>query len=222
MLSLLLVLLVLLSFIAQEIAHAQTIGMVIVASTLATPLAANTNYVLSSSISLSAASDYVGKGNTIITCNVLPCFDVNLATNGTVRFANVTFDLSVVSGTFTSGTFPLFRVLNVGHLEVSNVSVRGAETGFVELVHWQAAGGNLTIRGLGSAAAPVGFGSLLGAVQPAQVDALVFKDSYGSCRLGCFTVTTVDGRVPQPSFTFDNVHWRHLTDLFVRPLGIIY
>jgi hypothetical protein len=105
---------------------------------------------------------------------------------------------------------------------MSNVSFRGAETRFVELVRWQAAGGNLTIRGLGSAAAPVGFGSLLGAVTPAQVDTVAFKDSHGSCRHDCFTVTTVDGRVPQPSITFDNVHWRHLTDLFVRPLGIIY
>jgi predicted outer membrane repeat protein len=214
--------LLLFGFVAQEIAHAQTIGMVTVA-TLPTPLVANTNYVLSSSITLSGAGDYIGKGNTIITCSTLPCFDVNLATNGNVRFANVTFDLSVVSGTFTSGTFTLFLLRNVGHFEVSNVSFQSAETGSVELVQWRAAGGNLTIRDLGSAAAPVGFGSLLGAATPAQVDALVFKDSYGSCRFDCFTVTTIDGRVPQPSITFDNVHWRQngTAAQLIRPSGVL-
>jgi hypothetical protein len=81
----------------------------------------------------------------------------------------------------------------------------------------------LTIRGLGSAAAPVGFGSLFGAVPPAQVDALLFKDSHGTCRLDCFTVTTVDGRVPQPSITFDNVHWRQngTATQLIRPSGVL-
>jgi hypothetical protein len=198
------------------VAHAQTISTVMVAS-LPTPLAANTNYILGA-ISLSVAGDYIGKGNTTITCTTLPCFDISLATSGNVRFANLTFDMSVVSGLFA----PVFRVNNVGHLELSNVSLRNDQTGFVELVRWQASGGNLTIRGLGSAAAPVGFGSLLAAMAPAQVDALVFKDSHGSCLSHCFAVTTIDGRVPQPSITFDNVHWRqNRAGQLIRPLGVI-
>jgi hypothetical protein len=87
----------LLLFVVHVRVQAQTINIVTVASTLPTPLVANTNYELSSSITLSGAGDYVGKGNTIITCNMLPCFEVNLATNGNVRFANVTFDLSLLS-----------------------------------------------------------------------------------------------------------------------------
>jgi hypothetical protein len=210
-------------FLLSALAHAQAVEVVVVASTLPTPLADNTNYVLSATISLSGAGDYVGQGNTTITCNTKPCFDVNLTTSGNVLFANVTFDLPS-SGNLSSGTFPLFRVRNVGHLEVSNVSFRDTQTGSVELVQWRAAGGNLTIRGLGSAAAPVGFGSLLGAVTPAQVDALVFKDSHGACLSDCFTVTTVDGRVPQPSITFDNVHWRQngpAAAQLIRRLGFL-
>jgi predicted outer membrane repeat protein len=117
----------------------------------------------------------------------------------------------------------VFRVHNVGHLELSNVFFRDDQTGLVELVRWQAAGGNLTIRGLGSAAAPIGFGSLLGAMASAQVDALVFKDSHGSCLSHCFAVTTIDGRVPQPSITFDNVHWRQngIFTQLIQPSGVI-
>jgi predicted outer membrane repeat protein len=193
-------------------AHAQ---LIVVTTTLPTPLAANANYLLSATISLSGAGDYVGKGNTTITCNVLPCFNVSLATSGKVLFANVTFDVP-------PGLAHMFRVHSVGHLELSDLTFRAAQTNSTELVRWQAAGGNLTIRGLGSAAAPVDFGSLLGAVAPAQVDALVFKDSHGSCRANCFTITTIDGRVPQPSITFDNVHWRQNgSGQLIRPAGLI-
>jgi predicted outer membrane repeat protein len=199
------------------VAHAQTISTVTVVSSLPTELAANTNYILSATMSLSVAGDFIGKGNTTITCNVQPCFDISLATSGNVRFANLTFDLP-----FFGLMAHVFRVRNVGHLELSNVFFRDGQTGLVELVRWQAAGGNLTIRGLGSAAAPIGFGSLLGTMAPAQVDALVFKDSHGSCLSHCFAVTTIDGRVPQPSITFDNVHWRQYgIGQLIQPLGVI-
>jgi hypothetical protein len=98
--------------------------------------------VLIATISLSGAGDYVGKGNTNITCTVLPCFNVSLATSGTVLFANVTFDVRF------PGLAHMFRVHNVGHLKLSDVTFRDAQTNSTELVRWQAAGGNLTIVAL--------------------------------------------------------------------------
>ena len=125
-------------FVAQAQAQTLSVGS---ASMLPSQLAANFNYRLLTTISLSGAGNYAGTANATITCTVLPCFNVSLATSGNVRFANVTFD-------FPSGPGHVFLVHNVGHLELSDVTFRDAQTNSIELVRWQAAGGNLTIVAL--------------------------------------------------------------------------
>jgi hypothetical protein len=209
-----------LAALALSIVHAQS--PIIVVTTLSQltggVLDPSTDYRVTNTFNVTGAVTIAGAANSSITCVVLPCFTIN-ATNADVHVANVTLR-------FTPPT-PLpsqvFSVVNVGHLVLSNLQFQSDESERTRLVQW-AAGGNLTIRGLGSAAAPVGFQSLVASSAPqAFVDAFVFEDSHGSCASAstCIALKAAPGAVPTSTILFNNVHWRQngtATEL-IQPSG---
>jgi hypothetical protein len=96
-------------------------------------------------------------------------------------------------------------------LLLSDLQFQSDESGRTRLVQWTGATrGNLTIRGLGSAAALVGFQVLVASSTGAFVDAFVFEDSHGSCANAstCITLNAAPGAVPTSTMAFNNVHWR--------------
>jgi hypothetical protein len=170
-----------------------------------TKLAPNTEYRLLYSVAVVSPTTITGAANSVISCSFSPCFIVN-AFNSEVVFANVIFRF-----TSTSIITPhVFSVVNVRHLMLSDLSFRSNESVLTGLVHWTGVTpGKLTIRGLGSEAAPVSFQSLVTPIL-GQMDAFVFEDSYGSCASGsdCIALNAVPGAVPTSTIAFNNVHWR--------------
>jgi len=189
--------------------HAQSVETVTTLSQL-TRLAPNTEYRLSTSLAVNTSITMTGAANSVVTCLVLPCFIINATANSDVRFANLTFRFTPTAPPPSS----VFRVQSVGHLVLSNLSFRANESERTSLVQWTiTARGNLTIRFLGSAAAPVSFQSLASASSlSGQVEAFVFEDSHGSCARGfdCLTLIAAGGAVPISTIALNNVHWRQL------------
>jgi predicted outer membrane repeat protein len=102
-------------------------------------------------------------------------------------------------------------VINVGHLVLSNLTFQADESQRTSLVQWSTiAPGSLTIRGLGSAAAPIGFQSLVASPLVTRIEAFVLEDSYGSCSSGsdCIALFAAPGAEPTSTIAFNNVHWR--------------
>jgi predicted outer membrane repeat protein len=193
---------------ALSIVHAQSQSPIVVSSLsqlTAAVLNPSTDYRMTDTLSVSGAVTIAGAANSTITCVVLPCFTIN-ATNADVRFTNVILR-------FTPPTAPsqVFSVVNVGHLVLSDLQFQSDESERTRLVQWTGATrGNLTIRGLGSAAAPVGFQSLVVSSAQALVDAFVFEDSHGSCANAstCIALKAAPSAAPTSTIAFNNVHWR--------------
>jgi predicted outer membrane repeat protein len=192
--------------------HAQSVVIETVTSvSQLTRLAPNTEYRLSTSLAVNTSITITGAANSVVTCLVLPCFIINATADNDVRFENLTFRVTPPTAPPPSS---VFRVQSVGHLVLSNLSFRANESERTSLVQWTiTARGNLTIRFLGSAAAPVSFQSLASAPSlSGQVEAFVFEDSHGSCASGfdCLTLIAAGGAVPISTIAFNNVHWRQL------------
>jgi hypothetical protein len=195
--------------LALALVHAQQPQIVVVTVTSLSQLtggvlAPNTEFRLNATLFVNNATAITGAANSSITCVVLPCFTIN-ATNADVRFTNVILR-------FTPPTAPsqVFSVVNVGHLVLSDLQFQYGESERTRLVQWTATRGKLTIRGLGSAVAPVGFQSLVASSAGALVDAFVFEDSHGSCANAstCIALNAAPGAVPTSTIAFNNVHWR--------------
>jgi hypothetical protein len=200
-------LLVVLFALALALVHAQLSSIIVVTSLSQLTggvLAPNTEFRLNATLFVNNATAITGAANSAITCVVLPCFTIN-ATNANVRFTNVILR-------FTPPTAPsqVFSVVNVGHLVLSDLQFQSGESERTRLVQWTATRGNLTIRGLGSAAAPIGFQSLVVSSAGAFVDAFVFEDSHGSCANAstCIDLNAAPSAAPTSTIAFNNVHWR--------------
>jgi predicted outer membrane repeat protein len=199
--------------VALALVHAQRPVVVTSLSQLtANVLAPNSAFLLSSTFSVNSSIEITGAANadadtnSVIWCSVLPCFSIDAA-NSQVRFANVIFRFTPPA-TVSS----VLAVANVGHLILSNLNFRAEESQNTSLVQWAtAAPARLTIRGLGSAAAPIDFQRLVASLSMTRIDAFVFEDSHGSCADSshCITLFAAPGAVPTSTIALNNVHWRH-------------
>jgi hypothetical protein len=194
--------------LAFAFVHAQTVVNVTSLSQLSSN--SNSEFRLLSTLVVRTS---VTINNSVIICSFLPCFAVDIDANAndarvTVTVANVTFRF-----TPPATASQVFTVNNVGHLLLSNLTFRTDESERISLVQWSSSSrGNLTIRGLGSAARPIGFQSVLVALSTSQIDAFVFEDAHGSCASGqtCITLyaSASSAAVPISTIAFGNVHWR--------------
>jgi hypothetical protein len=191
--------------LAVAFVHAQSVVNVTSLSQLQPSLSSNSEFRLLNTLVVRTS---ITISNSLIFCSFLPCFVMDdVGAGATVTIANVTFRFTPPLTTASQ----VFTVNNVRHLLLSNLTFRAQESERTNLVQWSSRG-NLTIRGLGSAARPIGFQSVLVALSLSQFDAFVFKDSHGSCASGqtCITLhaSALRGGAPVSTVSFGNVHWR--------------